>query len=114
MQSSSRLTSDNVEPQKKLSIKDRLGPIRGASSEDRPSTSSSHKSKGQSNDDLHDPELEKNQWKETKSNRPGKDERLNSSRISPSRKGKWLVQNKLKYKSLVENQCHIVLYEEWC
>lgn len=89
MQSSSRLTSDNVEPQKKLSIKDRLGPIRGASSEDRPSTSSSHKSKGQSNDDLHDPELEKNQWKETKSNRPGKDERLNSSRISPSRKGKW-------------------------
>ena len=104
MQSSSRLTSDNLEPQKKLSIKDRLGPIRGASSEDRPSTSSLHKSKKQSNDDFHDPELGKNQWKETNSNRPGKDERLNSSRKSPSRKGKWLVQNRLKYKSLLENK----------
>jgi len=29
---------------------------------------------------------------------------LNSSRKSPSRKGKWLVQNRLKYKSLLENK----------
>ena len=113
MQSSSRLTSENLEPQKKLSIKDRLGPIRGASSEDRPSTSSLHKSKKQSNDDFHDSELGKNHWKETNSNRSAKDERLNISKKSPSRKGKWLVQNRLKYTSIIEKHCHISLSEKW-
>ena len=102
MQSSSRLTSDTLEPQKKLSIKDRLGPIRTASSEDRPSSGSSHKSRKQSNEDSYDSGFGRNQLKDSSNNKTGKDERLSSSRNSPSRKEKWLVNNRLKYTSLIE------------
>ena len=100
MQVSSRTTSDNGEPHKKPSIKDRLGPIRGASSEDRPSTT---KSKRHLNEDSYDTELGKNPRREINSSRTLKDERLTNPRKSPNRKGKWLVENRVKYKLLAEN-----------
>lgn len=110
LQSTSRLTSDTLEPHKKLSIKDRLGPIRAPSSEDRPNSGSSHKSRRQSNEDSYDSVLGKSQWKDPSSNKSRKDERLSSSRKSPSRKEKW-SSNDEKYnkrnrdKNNVTSEC---------
>ena len=106
--SSSKISSDSLEPQKKLSIKDRLGPIRGASSEDRQSTGNLHKSKRQSKEDSHEYGAGKGSWKEAISKKLAKDERLSSSRKSPSRKEKWLVKNRLIYISLVGTQLYTI------
>ena len=70
MNSSSRLNADINEPTKKLSIKDRLGPIRAPSGG-----------------------------------------RSTNSRKSPSRKDKWLVENKLCNVSLLKTR---VLYQNIC
>ena len=113
MQSRSRLTSDSSEPQKRLSIKDRLGPIRGQSSEDRPSSGSQQKTNQQSNEDSYDGGFGRNHWKGTNSIKPGKSERLSNTKKSPVRKEKWLVQNRLKYTSLIETKIDIVLSEKW-
>ena len=101
MQASSRVTSDNGEPHKKPSIKDRLGPIRGASSEDRPTTT---KSKRHLNEDSYDIELGKNPRREINSSRTLKDDRLTNPMKSPNRKSKWLVGNRIKYTLLARKK----------
>ena len=101
MHSSSRLTTDNGEPPKKLSIKDRLGPIRAPSAESRLKSSSRNNSKRKLNEDSHDSGHEKSGWNESSSSKSGKEERSNNSRKSPSRKEKWLVHNKRSYSSLI-------------
>ena len=108
MQSSSRMTSDILEPQKRLSIKDRLGPIRGPPPEDRSDSALLHKhsqgpkNKRQSNDEIYDGGFGRDHWKGNNGPNPGKTERSINTKISPNRKEKWLVENRLKFAPLVE------------
>ena len=93
MHSSSKLTSDSNEPTKKLSIKDRLGPIRNSSGDDRIKSSSKNNSKRKANDDS-DSGFGKNRRNESYYSESGKDVRSANSRNSPIRNKKWLVKNK--------------------
>ena len=88
VQSSSGLTSDALEPQKRLSIKDRLGPIRSPGS----------KNKRQANEDAYDDGgFGRNHWKGTNGPKPGKTERSINTKRSPNRKEKWLVTDRPKF-----------------
>ena len=88
LQSSSGMTSDVLEPQKRLSIKDRLGPIR----------SQGTKNKREANEDTYDDEgFGKDHWKGSNGPKPGKTERSINNKRSPTRKEKWLVTNRPKF-----------------
>lgn len=105
MNSSSRLTTDNGEPAKKLSIKDRLGPIRAPSGEDRQTSSSKNISKRKLNEDSHDFLHGKSRRNESSTTKSGKEERSSNSRKSPYRKEKWNSEedrnNRRKDKELI-------------
>ena len=90
----------SLERPKKLSIKDRLGPIRGPGTEDR-STLGFGKSKRRISEDSLEAESGSLRRKEISSSKYGKEDKISTSRNSPASKEKWLVEKRLNNKPLL-------------
>jgi len=78
----------SLERPKKLSIKDRLGPIRGPGTEDR-STIGFGKSKRRISEDSLEAESGSLRRKEISSSKYGKEDKISTARNSPTSKEKW-------------------------
>ena len=90
----------SLERPKKLSIKDRLGPIRGPGTEDR-SNLGFGKSKRRISEDSLEAESGSLRRKEINSSKYGKEDKISTSRKSPTSKEKWLVEKRLNNKPLL-------------